>query len=70
MTPAADSTRAIPEPCDVRFLRWERNVAVLFALMMMLSAIISWVNAEEAKAKENRLREQPVRSACEIRLPS
>lgn len=66
MNPVADSTRQLPESCDVRFLRWERNVALLFALLSTLSATVSAMNASYVEEKLDRLRNQPVHAACEV----
>jgi hypothetical protein len=63
-TPAADFSRHVTEDSEVKSLRWERNVAALFALLATLAASVSAMNAYAAEAKMKRLREQPVRAAC------
>jgi hypothetical protein len=66
MTPTADFSRRMLDSCEVRFLRWERNVAVLFAIMATFASAVSAMKAHVAEDKLNRLREQPVRAACEF----
>ena len=69
MTPTADFSRQMPENCEVRFLRWERNIAVLFAILATFASGVSAMKAYAAEDKLNRLREQPFRAACEIVNP-
>jgi len=69
MTPTAGFSRQMMDSCEVRFLRWERNIAVLFAIMATFASAVSAMKASAAEDKMNRLREQPIHAACEIMNP-
>lgn len=68
-TPVAEASRQMPESCELRFLRWERNVAVLFAILATFASGVSAMKAYAAEDKMNRLREQPIHAACDIVNP-